>query len=32
MAAAVLMSLPPFAIALFLQNYLLQGFNVGGLE
>lgn len=32
MAAAVLMSLPPFGIALFLQNYLLQGFNVGGLE
>jgi len=32
MAASLLVSIPPFLIALFLQNYLLQGFNVGGLE
>jgi multiple sugar transport system permease protein len=32
MAASLLISVPPFLIALFLQNYLLQGFNVGGLE
>jgi len=32
MAASLLISIPPFLIALFLQNYLLQGFNVGGLE
>lgn len=32
MAASMLISIPPFLIALFLQNYLLQGFNVGGLE
>jgi multiple sugar transport system permease protein len=29
MAVAVLMSIPPFLVALFLQNYLLQGFNLG---
>lgn len=29
MAVTVLMSLPPFVVALFLQNYLLQGFNLG---
>jgi multiple sugar transport system permease protein len=28
MAVALLISLPPFFIALFLQNYLLQGFNL----
>lgn len=32
MAVAVLMCLPPFLIVLFLQNYLLQGFDIGGLE
>ncbi|MXR19906.1 carbohydrate ABC transporter permease [Halobacterium bonnevillei] len=32
MAASLLIAIPPFCIALFLQNYLLQGFNVGGLE
>lgn len=29
MAAAMIMSVPPFLVALFLQNYLLQGFNLG---
>ncbi|MFB6297585.1 MAG: carbohydrate ABC transporter permease [Salinirussus sp.] len=29
MAVALLMSIPPFVVALFLQNYLLQGFNLG---
>jgi multiple sugar transport system permease protein len=29
MAVSVLISGPPFLIALFLQNYLLQGFNLG---
>lgn len=29
MAVTVLMSIPPFLVALFLQNYLLQGFNLG---
>lgn len=32
MAVSLLVCIPPFCIALFLQNYLLQGFNVGGLE
>lgn len=32
MAVSLLICIPPFVIALFLQNYLLQGFNVGGLE
>jgi multiple sugar transport system permease protein len=32
MAVSMLICIPPFLIALFLQNYLLQGFNVGGLE
>lgn len=32
MAVSLLICIPPFCIALFLQNYLLQGFNVGGLE
>lgn len=32
MAVSLLICVPPFLIALFLQNYLLQGFNVGGLE
>lgn len=32
MAVSLLICIPPFLIALFLQNYLLQGFNVGGLE
>lgn len=32
MAASTLLCIPPFIIALFLQNYLLQGFTVGGLE
>lgn len=32
MAVSFLMCIPPFLIALFLQNYLLQGFSVGGLE
>ena len=32
MAVSLLISIPPFLIALFLQNYLLQGFSVGGLE
>jgi multiple sugar transport system permease protein len=32
MAVSVLICIPPFLIALFLQQYLLQGFNVGGLE
>jgi len=32
MAVSLLICIPPFIIALFLQNYLLQGFNVGGLE
>lgn len=32
MAVSVLICIPPFLIALFLQNYLLQGFTVGGLE
>ncbi|WP_132058818.1 carbohydrate ABC transporter permease [Halorussus amylolyticus] len=32
MAVSLLISIPPFLIAVFLQNYLLQGFNVGGLE
>jgi len=29
MAVSLLISVPPFAVALFLQNYLLQGFNLG---
>jgi multiple sugar transport system permease protein len=29
MAMMLIMSLPPFLIAAFLQNYLLQGFNLG---
>ncbi len=29
MAVSVLISVPPFLVALFLQNYLLQGFNLG---
>jgi len=29
MAMMLLISLPPFLVALFLQNYLLQGFNLG---
>jgi len=29
MAVALVMSIPPFLVALFLQNYLLQGFNLG---
>jgi multiple sugar transport system permease protein len=29
MAVSLLMSIPPFLVALFLQNYLLQGFNLG---
>ena len=29
MAVAMVMSIPPFLVALFLQNYLLQGFNLG---
>ncbi len=29
MAVALLMSVPPLLVALFLQNYLLQGFNLG---
>jgi len=32
MAVSLLICVPPFLIAVFLQNYLLQGFNVGGLE
>lgn len=32
MAVSVLVCIPPFLIAVFLQKYLLQGFNVGGLE
>jgi multiple sugar transport system permease protein len=32
MAVSLLMCIPPFIIALFLQKYLLQGFSVGGLE
>ncbi|WP_338728419.1 carbohydrate ABC transporter permease [Haladaptatus sp. DJG-WS-42] len=32
MAVSLLISIPPFLIALFLQRYLLQGFSVGGLE
>jgi multiple sugar transport system permease protein len=32
MAVSLLICVPPFVIALFLQNYLLQGFSVGGLE
>jgi multiple sugar transport system permease protein len=32
MAVSLLICIPPFLIATFLQNYLLQGFNVGGLE
>jgi multiple sugar transport system permease protein len=32
MAVSLLICIPPFIIAVFLQNYLLQGFNVGGLE
>lgn len=32
MAVSLLICIPPFLIALFLQNYLLQGFNVGGLN
>jgi multiple sugar transport system permease protein len=32
MAVSLLMCIPPFIIALFLQRYLLQGFSVGGLE
>ncbi|WP_224447062.1 carbohydrate ABC transporter permease [Haloprofundus salilacus] len=32
MAVSLLISIPPFCIALFLQRYLLQGFSVGGLE
>ncbi|WP_433632579.1 carbohydrate ABC transporter permease [Halomicrococcus sp. NG-SE-24] len=32
MAVSLLICIPPFLIAIFLQNYLLQGFNVGGLE
>lgn len=32
MAVSLLICIPPFLIAVFLQNYLLQGFNVGGLE
>lgn len=32
MAVSLLICIPPFLIALFLQNYLLQGFSVGGLE
>jgi len=32
MAVSLLICIPPFVIAVFLQNYLLQGFNVGGLE
>lgn len=29
MAVTLLMAVPPFVVALFLQNYLLQGFNLG---
>lgn len=29
MALMLIISLPPFLVALFLQNYLLQGFNLG---
>jgi multiple sugar transport system permease protein len=32
MAVSLLIAIPPFLIALFLQRYLLQGFSVGGLE
>jgi len=32
MAVSLLVCIPPFCIALFLQRYLLQGFSVGGLE
>ncbi|WP_101296685.1 carbohydrate ABC transporter permease [Halegenticoccus soli] len=32
MAVSLLIAVPPFLIALFLQQYLLQGFSVGGLE
>ncbi|WP_158059342.1 carbohydrate ABC transporter permease [Halorussus halophilus] len=32
MAVSLLICIPPFLIALFLQNYLLQGFSVGGIE
>ena len=32
MAVSLLIAIPPFCIALFLQQYLLQGFSVGGLE
>lgn len=32
MAVSLLICIPPFIIALTLQNYLLQGFSVGGLE
>ncbi|WP_458208161.1 carbohydrate ABC transporter permease [Haladaptatus sp. NG-SE-30] len=32
MAVSLLIAVPPFLIALFLQNYLLQGFSVGGLD
>jgi len=32
MAVSLLICIPPFLIAVFLQNYLLQGFSVGGLE
>lgn len=32
MATAILICIPPFIVALTLQNYLLRGFSVGGLE
>lgn len=32
MAVSLLICIPPFVIALLLQNYLLQGFSVGGLD
>jgi multiple sugar transport system permease protein len=32
MATSVLICIPPFLIALFLQKYLIRGFNMGGLE
>lgn len=32
MAISVVMSIPPLIVVVFLQQYLLQGFNIGGLE
>lgn len=32
MAVSVIMTIPPLIVVLFLQNYLLQGFNIGDIQ